>query len=165
MNDITIRLANIDDVPFINAIYNHYVDNSTSTYQVAREPDEVRLEVFKARTHLHPVTVAVHDDQIVGWGALSRHRPREGYDRTVENSVYLRPDMTRKGIGTLLMRDLIARGKALGHHTIIAVISADQTASVELHKTLGFKEVGYISQAGYKFDTWLDIVYMQLMLA
>ena len=78
--------------------------------------------------------------------------------------MYLKPSMFRKGIGRALMSDLISRAKELEHHSIVAVISADQFASIELHKALGFNEVAYIPQAGYKFSTWLDVVYMQLML-
>ena len=164
MLDTTIRLATIEDLHTINAIYNFYVDTSTCTYQVEIEPDEVRLAAFLARTEVHPVTVAVQKGEVVGWGALSRHRYRDGYDCTVENSVYLNPNVFRQGIGRELMLDLIARAKVLGHHSIVGVISADQTASLELHRALGFAQVAYIPQAGYKFDSWLDVVYMQLML-
>jgi phosphinothricin acetyltransferase len=70
----------------------------------------------------------------------------------------------RRGIGRLLLADLIERAAALGHHTIIAGIDAGQPASVALHETLGFTRVAYLKDVGYKFGRWLDVIYMQRML-
>lgn len=161
---ITIRLATAADLPEINAIYNHFVLCSTCTYQLEPSTAEERAQWFEAHGEEHPATVAVVDGRIVGWGSLSRFHARAAYNRTVENSVYVHHQWHRKGIGRALLKDLIERARTLGHHTIIAGISADQAASVELHRVFGFEKVAHLKQVGHKFNRWLDVVYMQYML-
>src|SRR5262245_1702809 len=94
-----IRLATEADLVAINDIYNHYVRSSTCTYQEESEPIESRREWFKRHGQQHPVTVAQIDAQVVGWGSLSPYHTRTAYRFTVENSVYVRHDMQRQGIG------------------------------------------------------------------
>lgn len=159
-----IRLATVNDVDTINGIYNHYVLHSTTTYQTETETIEDRRSWFATRKSAHPVTVAEFDGEILGWGSLSPFHPRAAYHRTVENSVYVRNDAFRRGIGRALLVDLIDRAIQLGHHTIIAGIDTEQTGSIALHAKLGFVEVARLREVGFKFDRWLDVVYMQLML-
>ena len=159
-----IRLAGEGDLATINAIYNHYVLCSTCTYQVTPESDEARLNWFRQRTEVHPVTVAEIDREVVGWASLNRYHVREAYARTVENSIYVRHDWQHRGIGRALLDDLIVRARQLGHHTILAGISSEQTASVALHEAFGFKHVAHFRELGFKHGQWLDVVYLQLML-
>ena len=84
--------------------------------------------------------------------------------RTVEHLVYVHPRWHRRGIGRLLLCDLIGRALAIGHHTMLGGISADQEASIALHAALGSTQVAVLRQVGRKFDRWLDLVFMQLML-
>ena len=163
MNDIVIRPAAPTDLDAINAIYNYYVLNSTSTYQTAPETAADRRQWFDHHGAQHPVVVATLADQVLGWGSLSPFHPRAAYDHTVENSVYVRHDAQRRGIGAALLTHLIAQAAQLGHRTIIAIIDADQTGSIALHARHGFVEVGRLRQVGFKFDRWLDVVYMQLL--
>ena len=159
-----IRLATEDDLAAINEIYNHFVEHSTCTYQMTPETMEARLKWFRTHDEKHPVTVATIEGQIAGWGALNAYHAREAYARTVENSLYVRHDMHRRGIGRALLDDLIARARAIGHHTILAGISTEQTASVALHTAFGFSKVSHLREVGYKKGQWLDVMYMQLML-
>jgi phosphinothricin acetyltransferase len=159
-----VRPATLDDLAAINAIYNHYVLHSTSTYQEEPETLADRFAWFAGHGEKHPVTVAELDDEIVGWGSLSPFHRRAAYRNTVEDSVYLAHTHLRRGIGRLLLADLIARGRSAGHHTIVALIDAEQPASVALHAALGFRDVGTLREAGFKFDRWLHVRYMQLML-
>jgi L-amino acid N-acyltransferase len=161
---VTIRIARPADLPAINAIYNHYVACSTCTYQVEPSTDQERRQWYDAHDRLHPITVAEANGRVVGWGSLSRFHARAAFDRTVENSVYIHHEWHRKGIGRAILADLIQRARELGHHTVIAGISADQSASVELHRAFGFESVGHLKEVGFKFGRWLDLVYMQLML-
>ena len=161
---VTIRIARPDDLPAINAIYNHYVLGSTCTYQAEPSTDQERRQWYDVHDELHPITVAEVDGQVVGWGSLSRFHPRAAYDQTVEDSVYVHHQWQRKGIGRAILEDLIGRARELGHHAAIAIISADQIASVEIHRALGFQEAGHLKEVGFKFGRWLDTVYMQLML-
>ncbi len=159
-----VRLATTDDLDAINDIYNYYVLSSTCTYQDVPESPASRLAWFRQHNAAHPITIATAKDEILGFGALSPYRSREGYRFTVEHSVYVHPRWHRRGIGRLLLCDLIARARALGHHTMLGGISADQEASIALHAALGFTQVALLRQVGRKFDRWLDVVFMQLML-
>ena len=165
MTTSTIRLATAADLPVINEIYNYYVHRSTCTYQLEPETEAARQTWFEQHSpDKHPVTVALLDETVIGWGALSPFRPRAAYAWSVEASVYIRHDMHRRGIGRALLLDLIARAKAAGHHTLLGGASADQTASLALQERLGFKRVGYLREVGFKFGRWLNVVYSQLML-
>jgi L-amino acid N-acyltransferase YncA len=161
---VIIRPATVDDLPAINEIYNHYVLHSTSTFQTEPEPLEGRAAWFAAHDDAHPVTVAERAGEVLGWASLSRFHPRAGYRFTVEDSVYVRHDCHRQGIGRALLADLIDRATALGYHTILALISADQEASLALHRQFGFAQVAYLREVGTKFDRWLDVIYLQRLL-
>ena len=156
-----LRLATVRDLERINEIYNHYVHQSTCTYQEEPESSEARRAWFEDHGPRHPVTVIERDGQVVGWGSLSPYRARSAYRFSVENSVYVDHRRHRQGLGSLLLEDLIARAGALGHHTIIAGIDAAQTASVALHRRHGFETVAHLREVGYKFDRWLDVIFMQ----
>jgi L-amino acid N-acyltransferase len=159
-----IRPATHADLEAINDIYNHYVRCSTCTFQVEPEPMSGRIAWFEAHGREHPVTVIEADGAVAGWGSLSRFHPRAAYGHTVENSVYVRHDRQHRGLGRALLADLIARAKTLGHHSIVALIAGEQTASVKLHATMGFTQAAHLKEVGFKFDRWLDVVYWQLML-
>ncbi len=138
--------------------------HSTCTYQEIPETIGSRQAWFAKHGVAHPVTVAELAGQIVGWGSLSAYHARSAYRNTVENSVYLHHGVHRRGIGSLVLKDLIDRARTIGYHTIIAGIDADQTASVLLHQKFGFEQVAHMKQLGFKFGRWLDVIYMQLML-
>jgi phosphinothricin acetyltransferase len=159
-----IRSAVLSDCAAILDIYNYYVLNDTCTYQ--EEPDslENRQAWFKFHGPQHPIIVAQMAGRVIGWASLSPFHQRSAYRFTVENSIYLRPDWHRLGIGKLLLQELIDRAKALGHRTIIAGISSEQTASIKIHENFGFVKAGYLKEVGFKSAQWLDVVYFQLEL-
>jgi phosphinothricin acetyltransferase len=161
---LTVRPASVSDLEAVDAIYNHYVATSTSTFQTVPSTLEERRAWFASHDGAHPVTVATDGDEVIGWGSLSLYNPRQAYGRTVEDSVYVRHDRQRRGAGRALLADLLSRARALGHHTVIAAISADQLASVTLHQAFGFVEKGRLSELGYKLGRWVDVLYMQKML-
>jgi len=156
-----VRLAREDDLEAVEVIYTHYVRTSTCTWQIEPGSMEERRAWFAARDERHPVTVAIDGDEVVGFGSLGAFRAREGYRFTVEDTVYVRADRHRRGVGRALLADLVDRACALGHRTIVAGISADQEASVALHAAFGFREVGRLPEVGFKFDRWLDLLLMQ----
>lgn len=165
MDEPRIRVAGADDLPAIDAIYNHYVEHATCTWQYAPSPKAERRAWLDAHGEAHPITVAVDDGgAIVGFGSLSVYNQREGYRFTVEDTVYVHPAHHRRGLGRALLADLVERARALGHHSIVASISADQAASIGLHAAAGFVEVGRMRELGVKFGAWLDCVYMQKLL-
>ena len=159
-----IRLANNDDLPAINEIYNYYVLNSTSTYQTSPSDAAERMGWYLHHGPDYPVTVASIGGRVVAWGSISKFHVREAYQYTVESSIYVHHEHHRRGLGRLLMQDMVARARQLGYHTMLAGISADQAASLSLHESLGFKKVAHLHEVGKKFDRWLDVVWMQLML-
>jgi L-amino acid N-acyltransferase len=162
--DFLVRLATRGDVQAINDIYNHYVPDSTCTYQEEPEPLALRQQWFANHGHEHPVTVAQLDGRVVGWGSLSPYHLRSGYRHTVENSVYVHPDYRQRGIGSLLLADLIARAREIGHRAIVAAIDSEQGPSLALHAKHGFKKSGHLSQVGFKCGRWLDVIYLELLL-
>ena len=161
---ITIRPALLADCAAINEIYNYYVLSDTCTYQT--EPDTLseRQAWFERHGGQHPVLVAEQHGEVLAWGALSAFHPRAGYRFSVEDSVYVRHDRQHRGLGKALLAELLEAARRHGHHTVIALISADKPNSIALHQAFGFTAAGLLRQAGYKFETWLDVAYLQLML-
>ncbi|MEI9949734.1 MAG: N-acetyltransferase family protein [Pseudomonadota bacterium] len=161
---ITIRPALLDDCVAINEIYNHYVLHDTCTYQTEPETLTERYAWFERHGVQHPVLVAEARGEVLAWGALSAFHPRVGYRFSVEDSLYVRHDRQHRGLGKALLGELLSAARSLGHHTVIALISADKPNSIALHQSYGFTSAGVLRQAGYKFETWLDVAYLQLML-
>jgi phosphinothricin acetyltransferase len=163
-NEFRIRPASESDLAAINDIYNHYVLHSTCTYQEEPESLEARRRWFSHHGDAHPVIVAEANGQVAGWGSLSAYHPRSAYRFTVEDSVYVQHEQQGRGLGSLLLQELIARARQAGHRAIIAAIDGEQTASVALHAKFHFDKVGHFKRVGFKCNRWLDVIYMQLGL-
>ena len=163
---MTIRPATRGDLPGILEIYNEAVLNTTATYDYEPRTLEHRIAWFEDhQKHNYPIFVAENSEgRIVGWSALNRYHDRMGYRFTTENSVYVAADQRGKGIGKLLLAPLIEAARARGVRAILAVIDATNEASIRLHARFGFERVGYFKQVGFKFDRWLDVVYMERLL-
>lgn len=166
---LTIRPADADDAAAMCSIYNHEVQNHTTTLDlVPRSLDEQR-QWIDARSGAFSAVVAVIADgpnagELVGFASLSPYKERAAYNTTVENSVYVSRDHGGKGIGRALMKHLIERARSSGFHSMIARIEASGEASLALHRACGFKLVGVERQVGRKFGKWLDVASMQLLL-
>ena len=162
-----IRQAVSEDLPHVREIYNHYVANSTVTF------DEQRMSMrdWRAKfTYLQklrmPFVVAESPSgQILGYALVTPWKQKRAYRFTVENSIYLGATSTGKGLGPALMTELIDRCKAAGIKEMIAVI-ADKgaEASIKMHENFGFREIGRMGRVGYKFDRWLGTVLLQKSL-
>jgi phosphinothricin acetyltransferase len=163
---MTIRPATLADLPGILEIYNEAVLKTTATYDYEPRTLEHRVAWFEDhQKNKYPVFVAESNERrIVGWSALNRYHDRMGYRFTTENSVYVAADQRGKGIGKLLLAPLIEAARSRGFHTIIAAIDADNEASIRLHARFGFQHVGRFKQVGFKFERWLDVAYMELLL-
>lgn len=159
-----IRLAIEEDLDAIREIYNHYVATSTATFQLEPETEVERQRWFDTHGPDHPVIVAELEGRIAGWASLSRFNARAGYRMTVETSVYIDHRHHRRGLGKLLLADILQRARELGHHAVIAGIADDQEASLALHRGFGFVEVARLREVGHKFGRWLDVVYLQRLL-
>ena len=97
-------------------------------------------------------------------GFASKFRLRAAYAPTVEASVYIHHDHHRRGLGRLILEELIAQARRAGFHSMIGGVSADQAASIALQESLGFKRVAHLKEVGLKFGQRLDVIYLQLML-
>lgn len=164
MADWNVRAARPEDCAVMCAIYNHYVVNDTCTYATEIETVEERKRWLEAHGERHPVLVAESGGRVVGWASLSPYNLRGAYRDTVEDSVYLDPVWRGQGLGRRLLSELIERARALGHRTIVAAISAEQTGSIALHERQGFVRTGHLREVGYKADQWLDVIYLQLWM-
>lgn len=163
---MNIRPATFEDLPGILEIYNDAVLNTTATYDYEPRTLEHRTAWFEEhRANDYAVLVAVNDvGRVVGWSALNPFHARMGYRFTSENSVYVAADQRGQGIGRLLLEPLIEAAKARGLHAILAVIDAANEPSIRLHARFGFERVGLFKQVGFKFNRWLDVVYMERLL-
>lgn len=162
---IAIRPYQTEDTQAILDIINYNILHSTALYDYnirTYEQQKALLDDKLAKNF--PVIVAEANGQVVGFGMYSEFRFREAYKFTVEHSVYVANDYHGKGIGNLLLAELITLAKAQKLHTMIAVIDAENQGSVSFHEKFGFKTVGIIKESGYKFNRWLHSVFMQLIL-
>ncbi|CAN5237277.1 GNAT family N-acetyltransferase [soil metagenome] len=165
--EYTIRDATAEDLPHVREIYNHYVMNSTVTFDEQKMTlAALRHKFQKATAKKMPFLVAQSPSgQILGYAYVYPWKEKAAYRFTVENSIYLGPASTGKGLGKALLAELIERSQAAGLKEIVAVI-ADKgaEASIQMHKNFGFKEIGHMGKVGFKFDRWLGTVLMQKSL-
>jgi L-amino acid N-acyltransferase len=161
----SVRRAVRGDVPAILDIYNDAVLNTTASYDYEPRSLESRLAWFDEHERDDfPVFVAEIEGRVVGWSSLSRFRERRGYRFTAENSIYVMPEWQGQGIGKRLLAPLIDAARQGSWHAIIAAIDGANQASIRLHERFGFVKVGHFKEVGHKFDRWLDVVYMELLL-
>jgi L-amino acid N-acyltransferase len=161
---VEIRLARLDDAEAIRQIYNHEVLTATVTFDLVPRSLDDQREWLQARSGAHAVIVADDGGDVVGFASLSPFRDRPAYNSTVENSVYVRSDQRGRKVGHQLVAELIELAAQHGFHTIIARIVGGHEASIGLHRSLGFTEVGIEREVGRKFGIWLDVMVMQRML-
>lgn len=162
---VKLRPYQTEDTQAILDIINYNILNSTALYDYNIRSYEQQKAILEEKINKNfPVIVAVEHGKVVGFGMYSEFRFREAYKYTVEHSVYVDKDHHGKGIGKLLLYELIQLAKNQKLHTMIAVIDAENQGSVEFHEKFGFKTVGIIKESGYKFDRWLHSVFMQLIL-
>lgn len=163
--DIKIRPYQSQDAESIVAILNFYIANSTALYDYKLRTIEQQQAIFEEKLAKgFPVIVATIDEHVVGFGYYSEFRFREAYKFTVEHSVYVVPNEHGKGIGKVILKNLIELAKKQKLHTMIAVIDYENQNSIAFHEQFGFKTVGVINESGFKFGRWLHSVIMQLML-
>ena len=163
--EIKIRAYKTEDTQAILDIINYNILHSTALYDYNIRNYEQQKAILEDKINKgFPVIVAELNRELVGFGMYSEFRFREAYKFTVEHSVYVSENQIGKGIGKLLLSELIQLAKAQGLHTMIGVIDSENQSSIAFHEQFGFKTVGIIKESGYKFDRWLDSVFVQLLL-
>ena len=161
----SIQTYQSKDCPAILEIINDQILTGTALYDYQPRTLAQQLAIFDDKLQKgFPIIVAKVADEIVGFGYFSEFRFREAYKFTVEHSVYAKKNYIGKGIGHLLLNELIELAKKQNLHTMIGVIDSENESSIAFHEKFGFEKAGFIKESGFKFDRWLHSVFMQKML-
>ena len=162
---IEVRDAIADDLPAILEIYNDVIATTTAVYRDDPATLDDRQAWWQARvTQGYPVLVAHDDGTVLGFASFGDFRAWPGYRFTVEHTVHVRSDCRGRGVGHLLMTDVLRRGRELGKHVMVAGVDAENAGSIRFHERLGFERVGHLREVGFKFGRRLDLVFLQKML-
>jgi L-amino acid N-acyltransferase YncA len=163
---IRIRPSTDQDMPEITAIYAHFVLHSTATFET-EVPNQHDMTVRRADVLAKglPYLVITQGDEVRGFAYANWFKPRAAYRFSAENSIYLHRDAAGKGLGKLLLAELLMQLERRGVRKVMAVIGgSDNLASIGLHRALGFTHAGLVEGAGWKQERWLDLVLMQRTL-
>ncbi|HEY3840268.1 MAG TPA: GNAT family N-acetyltransferase [Bryobacteraceae bacterium] len=163
MSETVIRESSPADIQAISQIYAHHVLQGTATFELD-PPDEEEISRRRSSVLAEglPYLVAESGGRVAGYAYAGLYRPRPAYRFTIEDSIYLHPDHLRKGIGRLLLAELIRRCEAGRWRQMIAVIGdSGNLPSIRLHESMGFRHTGTFQSVGWKFGRWLDTVLMQ----
>jgi phosphinothricin acetyltransferase len=155
-----IREATFSDASAITAIYNHYILNTTITfelYPITRGETIKRMEKYK---EIGPYLVYEENGEVIGYAYVSRFRERQAYEHSVESSIYLKNGCGGKGLGTKLYVELLSQVSSQ-RHTVIGGIALPNEASIRLHEKCGFRKVAHFSEVGRKFGKWIDVGFWQ----
>ncbi|MCA0042974.1 GNAT family N-acetyltransferase [Celeribacter litoreus] len=161
-----LRDARTSDAAALKAIMAPVIAGSTASFSSEERSEEAWAAMVEDRlSRGRGFYVAELAGEVVGYATYDQFRPgNNGYRFTMEHSVYLSDASQGHGLGRILMLTIEEHAREAGHHSMIGAIDADNVASIAFHKALGYKEAGRIPQAGFKFDRWLDVLFMQKML-
>jgi L-amino acid N-acyltransferase len=163
-----IRDGTIADMGAVCDLYNALIPTTTVAWTETPQTLEERLAWFaEQQRRLHAVLVADDAGVVVGFASFGSFRGDgrwPGYRFTVEHTIHVATSHWRANVGRGLLEALIERAQTAGYHVMVGGIDADNAASLRFHERLGFVEVARMPQVGRKFDRWLDLVFVQLML-
>lgn len=159
-----IRAVRLEDAKALVAIYNPYIRETVITFEEeAISADEMASRIAKV-TADYPWLVWEEDGAVVGYAYGSTWRTRHAYRFTTETTIYLAPEGQGKGIGSRLYEGLLAELKQRGFHSALGGIALPNAPSVRLHEALGFRKVGHMTEAGWKFGAWVDVGFWERLL-
>lgn len=162
--EVLIREAILDDAQPLSSLYNFYVKSSTATFAVQEETaEERRAWLLHHEARKMPVFVADLNGRVLGFASVSPYHDRCAYAGTCELSVYVDPNCLGKGLGKALIDRLMEHCRTR-YHAVLALICSENDASLKLFASRGFKQVGRLQEVGYKFDRYLDVSILQLIL-
>jgi L-amino acid N-acyltransferase YncA len=158
---ITLKPLVETDFSVVKDIYDWYILNSTATFHT--EPiaiDELKAFIYVADARFKSFLVIV-DEQTVGYCYLTRYKNRQAYDRTAEITVYLRHDITGKGIGTAIVKQLETIAREGGLKTLLAIVTGENDKSIHLFEKNGYEKCAHFKRVGEKFGRVLDVLGYQ----
>jgi L-amino acid N-acyltransferase len=172
---VRTRLVEVGDAGAIMAIYNPEVAETAVTFDLVARDHAAQVAWIEAHRAAHPCLVAVNEEDalgepgargepVLGFAVVSPFRNRPAYATTVESSVYVHRGARGRGVGELLLREMIAATTALGFHSLIARIVGENEGSIRLHEKCGFTLVGTEIEVGRKHGVWLDVVEYQYVV-
>jgi L-amino acid N-acyltransferase YncA len=161
-----IRDAGEADIEQITTIYNEILAHSTAIYNDLPATLEDRIAWWHARIRLgYPVVVAVNADRIAGFASFGDFRSWPGYRFTVEGTVHIHADARGQGVGNELLKTIVGRAQVLGKHTMIAGVDSKNVASLRFFERFGFERVAHLREVGFKFNQFLDLIFLQYWLS
>jgi len=163
--NVTIRPASDADLAAILDIVNDAILNTTAVWSIHTQEVEARRHwLHERQAKGFPVLVAALADEVVGFASFGEFRPGDAQARTVEHAIFVHRHHHGKGFGKQLMTPLLAAAREQGRHTMICGVEASNRAAIHFHHGFGFVEAGRLKEVGWKFDRWLDLVFMQKVL-
>ncbi len=161
-----IRKVQPEDCKAITEIYNEYVLNSVITFET--EPlreEEMYVRITEISSYFPYFVYEAEDGRVAGYCYVHPWKEKAAYQYTLETTVYLSPEYQGKGVGKLLMQQLIEACRQAGCHALIACITEGNEASISMVQGLGFTQVSHFKEVGMKFGRWLDVMDYELLLA
>ena len=159
-----IRRVEIKDAEVIASIYNYYILNTDATFVEKVITIKECVDKIKLITSKYPFIVFEENNEVLGYAYGSQFRPESAYNCTVESTVYVKPGVQGKQIGTALYTELISVLKQQEFKSVLGVLTIPNLSSEKLHNKLGFTQVAHLKNVGFKFNKWLDVGVFQLML-
>lgn len=156
-----IRLATTKDAQRLLEIYTPYIENTIISFEQIPPTIEEFAQRIASTIDMFPYLVYEEDGVILGYAYAGKHAVRHSFLYSVNVSVYVDEKHHSKGIGGVLYTKLFEILTQQGYYTAFSAISAENERSIGIHKTFGFEQVGYFEKAGYKFNRWLDLVWLQ----
>lgn len=161
-----IRPSQIEDIPEITAIYAHHVLHGTGTFELTPptqgDMTDRRADVLSKGL---PYLIATDEKRLLGFAYCNWFKPRPAYQFSAEDSIYMEPGATGRGLGRALLAELATQAEKAGVRKLIAVIGdSANTGSIAVHQSIGFSHVGVLRSCGWKFDQWRDVILMDMPL-
>jgi L-amino acid N-acyltransferase YncA len=163
---VTLRDATQEDLPILLSIHNHAVEHLTAAWTTKKDTLEERAAWLAEHEDAGLPVIVAEDDygNVIGYGTYKPFRHREGYRLTVEHSLYVVESAQGSGVGRAILERLVQLARRDGYHVLVGAVDGENTASIALHKKLGFEVTGRLPQVGMKFGRWLDLALVTLIL-
>ena len=162
--ELIVRDARADDAAAIATIYTQGINDRIATLETEERTPEERVAWLAARGPRHPVLMAEWDRVVVGWGSLNPFNPRKAYEYVTDFSVYVERAWRGKGVGSALLRALIARAEQLGYHKMVLSAFPWNALGMALYQKYGFRTVGIYKEQGLLDGQWVDTIIMEKIL-